>query len=106
MTDRRHTTTTQAGTNLTDNLQEAPQGNLPVAAPGTGMIQVGKVPGGGAIRDIAVQGPMTVRALFQRAEVGDVTHCTIDINGREATLDDMVQPGETVLAVNQVKGNV
>lgn len=69
-------------------------------------VTVGKIPGG-QIHDVEVDGAVvTVRALFQRIGVQSLAGCELQRNGTVVDEDTVVQPGDMVLAVTKICGNL
>lgn len=62
-----------------------------------------KVPG--KFRDVEITGKMKVGDVFEKLGI-DVKNCEIQRNGNTVGLDEFVQPGDTVMAVTRIRGNV
>ncbi len=62
-----------------------------------------KVPG--KFRDVELNGKMKIGDIFDKLGI-DVKNCEIQRNGNEAGLDEYVQPGDTVMAVTRIRGNI
>ena len=83
----------------------APESNLPaVVERGVSQIvSIGKIPG--EIREMPVNGRMTIRALFIAIGIQNLDRCEIQRNGQETDLDEVVEAGDTVLAIAKIRGN-
>jgi hypothetical protein len=64
---------------------------------------VGKIPG--EITEVPLTKKITIRELFAIAGVKSLDRCEIQRNGQEATLDDIVESGDTILAIAKIRGN-
>lgn len=73
--------------------------NLPALSK---FVSVGKIPG--EIKELPITGKVTIKALF--LEIGiDVSKCEIQRNGLTVSPSDIVNPGDTVLAISRIRGN-
>lgn len=87
-----------------DALDTPKNRNLPaVLEQSDSIVSVGKIPG--EIREVPVDGKMTIKALFILIGVKSLDRCEIQRNGQEADLDDLVEVGDTVLAIAKIRGN-
>ncbi len=95
---------------MSDN-QNTPTNAVPAANPATtpaepivsGMATFVKVPG--KFHDFELSGKMKIGDVFEKLDI-DVKNCEIQRNGNEAGLDEYVQPGDTVMAVTRIRGNI
>ncbi len=100
----RKPTATREATNV--EILEAPEErNLPAVVERrlNPIVNIGKIPG--EIREALIDGNKTIRALFIEIGVRNLDNCEIQRNGRDANLDDNVEPGDTVLAIAKIRGN-
>lgn len=67
------------------------------------IVSIGKIPG--EIREMPVNGRMTIRALFIAIGIQNLDRCEIQRNGQETDLDEVVEAGDTVLAIAKIRGN-
>lgn len=67
------------------------------------IVSIGKIPG--EIHEMPVNNRMTIRALFIAIGVNNFDHCEIQRNGQETGLDELVEAGDTVLAIGKIRGN-
>lgn len=88
----------------TQKTEEAKGASAPSLHIKTQYVTAGKVPGGEVV-EVQLNGRMTVRDVFKKAGVESVAGCDIQITGRPASMDDVVEPGDSVLAVAKVRGN-
>jgi len=65
-------------------------------------VNIGKIPG--KIEELPLQKQMTIKALFLEIGIKNLEHCEIQKNGQEAKLNDVVEPGDTVLAITKIRG--
>lgn len=72
------------------------QGNNPV-------VSIGKIPG--EIKEVPFNDQMTIQAIFIMIGIKNLDRCEIQRNGQEAELDDLVEPGDTILAIAKIRGN-
>ena len=78
----------------------------PVAAVPAAVVGVAtfvKVPGG-KFYDVEIAGKTRIGEEFKKLGI-DVSKCKIQKNGDDVDLDEFVQPGDTVMAVTQIRGN-
>ena len=82
-----------------------PSSNLPAVAERgiSQIVSIGKIPG--EIREMPVNGRMTIRALFIAIGIQNLDRCEIQSNGQETDLDEVVEAGDTVLAIAKIRGN-
>ncbi len=64
---------------------------------------VGKIPG--EITEVPLTKRITIAALFAVIGVKNLDRCEIQRNGQEASLDDVVESGDTILAIAKIRGN-
>lgn len=90
---------------LLDALEMPAHRNLPavMGQNGNPIVSVGKIPG--EIKEVPVDDKMTIKALFILIGVKNLDRCEIQRNGQEADLDDLVEAGDTVLAIAKIRGN-
>lgn len=65
-------------------------------------VRVGKLPG--AIKEVALDADVSVRAAVSAAEL-DASDHEIRVNSSTASLDTRLNQGDTVLLVKRIKGN-
>jgi len=64
---------------------------------------VGKIPG--EIQEVTLTKEITIGALFAVIGIRNLERCEIQRNGQEASADDLVESGDTILAIAKIRGN-
>ncbi len=73
-----------------------------------GTIRVGKAPG--QTVDVKASRATSLRTLFGKAKkanraISDLRGCVLQVNGNNATMEDVAEPGDEVLAIPKIQGN-
>jgi hypothetical protein len=66
-------------------------------------VSIGKIPG--EIKEVQITTTSKIKDLFKGAGVANLDGCEIQKNGEEASLDDQVEAGDTILAIARIRGN-
>jgi hypothetical protein len=69
------------------------------------MVTIGKVPG--EVKDLTFEGKTTIASLFLQLGMSkkQIANCEIQRNGQAANPEDLAKPGDTIIALGQIRGN-
>ncbi len=67
------------------------------------IVSIGKIPG--EIKEVPITKKISIRELFTKVGIKNIDKCELQRNGQEASLDDFVESGDTILAIAKIRGN-